>query len=113
MVAICGLICTDCPAYIATQRDDNEERREVAELWSSDQYPLAPEDINCDGCLTNGKRLCTFCLECVIRRCGFSRRVVNCAHCEEFPCENLKYHWQAMDAPEAKARLEEIRKGLE
>jgi len=51
MIAICGLICNDCPAYIATQKDDDEMRKKIAEEWSSDQYPLKPEDINC--CIEN------------------------------------------------------------
>jgi hypothetical protein len=34
MVAFCGLICTDCKAFIATRENDNAKRKEVAEAWS-------------------------------------------------------------------------------
>jgi hypothetical protein len=34
IVAFCGLICTDCGAFIATQENDDAKRREVAEAWS-------------------------------------------------------------------------------
>lgn len=34
MIAFCGIICTECPGFIATQRDSDEERRRVAESWS-------------------------------------------------------------------------------
>ncbi len=112
MIAMCGLICTDCPAYIATQRSDDEERKKIAEKWTTDKYPLKPEDINCDGCLAIGKRLIKFCVDCETRRCGFEKKVENCAHCDIFPCKSLEKHLEIMKAFEAKARLEEIRKNL-
>lgn len=109
MIAICGSICNDCPAYIATQKDDYEERKRVAEKWSSEPYPLKPEDINCDGCLAIGKRLIKFCIDCETRRCGLEKGVKNCAYCNEFSCMKLEKHWELMGAYEAKARLKEIR----
>ncbi|KUK85723.1 MAG: Uncharacterized protein XE03_1923 [candidate division TA06 bacterium 34_109] len=27
MIAFCGLICTECPAFIATQKNDDIERK--------------------------------------------------------------------------------------
>jgi hypothetical protein len=110
MIAMCGLICNDCPAYIATQKDDDEARKKVTEEWSSEQYPLSPEDINCDGCLAMEKRLCKFCIDCETRQCGLEKGIDNCAYCDEFPCEKLEKHWKMMNAYEAKARLEELRK---
>lgn len=112
MIAICGLICTDCPAFIATQKNDDEARGKITELWSTDQEILKLEDINCDGCLTVGKRLIRFCKLCEVRHCGLERKVENCAHCDEYPCKKLDKLLNHMQAPEAKATLEEIRKGL-
>jgi hypothetical protein len=40
MIAICGLICSDCPAFIATMNNDNEELIKVAEKWSSKDFHL-------------------------------------------------------------------------
>jgi hypothetical protein len=31
MVAFCGIVCTDCKAFIATQENNDVKRREVAE----------------------------------------------------------------------------------
>jgi len=31
MIAFCGLNCTECPAFIATRKDDDEERKKVSE----------------------------------------------------------------------------------
>ncbi|HEY5494736.1 MAG TPA: DUF3795 domain-containing protein [Candidatus Anoxymicrobiaceae bacterium] len=35
MISFCGIECTVCPAYIATQADDREALAKVAEEWSS------------------------------------------------------------------------------
>ncbi len=52
MIAFCGIVCTECPAFLATQKDDHNERMKVAELWSKEfKAEIKPEDINCDGCL--------------------------------------------------------------
>ena len=58
MIAICGTVCSECPALLATQKDDDAERKRIAEAWSK-QYnaDIKPEDINCDGCMSGGKRL--------------------------------------------------------
>lgn len=34
MIAYCGLICSDCPTFIATQNDDNVARAKTATLYS-------------------------------------------------------------------------------
>jgi len=52
MISRCGLVCTECPAYIATQEDDDKKREEVAELWSKQfKMDIKPKDVNCVGCL--------------------------------------------------------------
>jgi hypothetical protein len=98
MVAFCGLVCSECPAYIATQRNDNGERKKVA------------EDINCDGCLAESDRLLGFCQKCEIRKCGQEKGVANCAYCDDYGCEKLTKFFNM--APVAKTNLEEIRKNL-
>ena len=51
-IAYCGLICTDCTAYIATQNNDDDMRKATAEKWAVEyNYPFKPEDINCVGCI--------------------------------------------------------------
>ncbi|MCK4571680.1 DUF3795 domain-containing protein, partial [candidate division WOR-3 bacterium] len=44
MIAYCGIICTECPAFLATQKDDDEERKKVAEMWSTDEHNIKLED---------------------------------------------------------------------
>jgi len=111
MVAFCGLVCTDCGAFIATQKNDDAKRREVAEAWSKifgGEYK--PEDINCDGCLTEDGLLWSYCHVCEIRECGIERGVENCAFCVDYSCERLSKFLQ--NVPEARKTLEGIREQL-
>ena len=109
MIAYCGIVCTECPAFEATQKDDDAKRKNVAEAWSK-QYKMSikPEDINCDGCKSQGKRIIGYCNICEIRKCGKQKQVENCAYCEEYACEKLTKFF-AM-APHAKTSLEKIKK---
>jgi hypothetical protein len=109
MIAYCGIVCTECPAFIATQLNDDNKRKKVAETWSK-QYKMTvkPEDINCDGCMPGSGRLLNYCSICEIRKCGQGKGIKNCAYCDEYACEKItRFH--AM-APQAKASLEKIRK---
>jgi hypothetical protein len=110
MIAVCGLACTDCPAFIATQNDDDAKRRKVAESWSSEKFTLTAEDINCDGCLTKGGRLVAFCNDCEIRACGLERELANCAYCGDYPCVKLNKMFD--QTSEARKNLDEIRGDL-
>ena len=110
MMSYCGLICTDCPAFIATQKNDNEARKKVAEEWSKHDAALKPEDINCDGCLADTETVFKFCNICEVRKCGKSKGVVNCAYCDDYACDKLAEIFKM--APEAKTRLDELRKTL-
>ena len=110
MIAFCGLVCSDCPAFIATKKDDDEERSKVAEMWSKHDATLKPEDINCDGCLADSEMVFKFCNVCEVRKCGKEKGVVNCAYCDDYACDKLTKIFKM--APEAKTNLDEIRKNL-
>jgi len=112
MIAFCGLICSECPAFIATQKDDDNERKKVAELWAKEYNSpdLKPEDINCDGCLSENGRLFGYCKTCDIRSCALEKNAKNCAYCDDYACEKLVKFFDM--APEAKNNLDEIRGNL-
>jgi hypothetical protein len=112
MIAYCGIVCTDCRAFIATQRNDRKLKEEVAKAWSTDKETLKPEDMNCDGCLATGGILYKFCATCEVRLCGYEKGVENCAYCREFPCVKLTSLWKSEGATKAKATLEGIKKNL-
>jgi len=110
MIARCGLICSECEAYLATQNDDAAERQRLAEVWSRQfQSEIKPEDINCDGCLTESGRQIGYCAMCEIRKCAQERRVENCAHCDDYACETLVAFFGQSSDSKAKATLDEIR----
>ena len=111
MIAFCGLVCTECPAFIATQEDDREGLKRVAAQWSQQfNTSIAPEDCICDGCLAFEGRLSSYCHVCEIRACGIKRDVQNCAYCDDYPCQELEKFFAF--APDAKATLEGIRQSL-
>lgn len=107
MIAYCGLICTSCPAYLATRANDQQKARETAEMWSRDyNTTVTVEDVWCDGCLVEGKK-CAHCGECQIRACARGKNVDNCAQCDDYACETLS---QLLDVvPAAKETLDRIR----
>jgi hypothetical protein len=100
MIAYCGLVCTNCPTYLATQANDDVARGKTVELYSKKfGLKLKPEDINCDGCLSVGGKLIGYCQSCEIRRCCINKKVENCTACGEQPCEQLKqFHKFSPDA---------------
>ncbi len=108
IVAYCGIICSDCPAFKATKANDDGERQRVAEQWT-EQYgkEFRVEDINCDGCLTEGPRTFSHCEVCEMRKCARERDVENCAHCDEYACERLSKLFNEYEP--AKEVLDEIR----
>ncbi|MCK4395091.1 DUF3795 domain-containing protein [candidate division WOR-3 bacterium] len=112
MVAFCGIVCTDCPAFIATQNNDDKLREKTAKKWSSEEHSLKAEDVNCDGCPVVGKRVMEFISFCKVRKCALEKGVKNCAYCEEYPCKELGELWKQLKLPEAKETLEEIRKTM-
>jgi hypothetical protein len=111
ITAFCGLICSECGAFIATQNDDDEKRAEVARLWSQQyQADLKIEDINCDGCTKDSRRHIGHCRVCEIRKCGKQKNVENCAFCDEYVCQRLSRFFKMV--PDARRHLDSIRGNL-
>jgi carbonic anhydrase len=111
MISMCGLVCSECGAYTATQADDDEQRKKVAEEWTQAYHAdIKPEDINCDGCTSGSERIFHYPRVCEIRACGLKHKVKNCGHCPEYDCEKLNKFFEI--APQAKKTLEDIRRTL-
>jgi hypothetical protein len=109
MIAYCGIACSECPTFLATQKNDDRMREETARKWSEMfKAPIKPADINCDGCPAESTRLFGYCAQCDIRKCARDKGVENCAGCADYPCPKLAAFLK--NAPEAKALLDEIRK---
>lgn len=107
MIGACGIICTNCPAFIAYKNDDQELRVKTAEEWSKAFSPdIKPEHINCTGCQTDEAPQISHCAECHLRTCSRGREIANCAYCAEYPCEALEQFF--VHVPEARKTLDEI-----
>jgi len=116
IIAYCGLVCSDCPAYIATQADDRDALEQVAAQWREEYSApdVTVESVICDGCVTADGRHCGHWFDCEIRACGMERGVVNCAHCADYArhggCEKLEGFFALV--PDARGILDGIRQGL-
>jgi hypothetical protein len=109
MIACCGLICTECPAYIATQDGDAEKIAAIAVLWSKQfNVNVTSDSVWCDGCIVEGRK-CAHCHECEIRACSLSKKLANCGLCGDLDsCEKIQGFFNL--APQAKAVIENIAK---
>ena len=112
IIAYCGLDCSECDAYIATQANDFEALERLAQR-ARDEFGMTDataESSKCDGCLTETGRQIGYCATCEIRACARNRGLVNCAHCGEYACEKLEVIFG--HSHEARATLDEIRASL-
>lgn len=109
MIAYCGLVCSSCPTYLATQNDDDVARQKTADLYAEKfGFDLKPEDINCGGCKSEGEKLIGYCQSCNIRQCCRQKGSENCALCSDQPCEDLIKFFEF--SAEAKASFEALKR---
>jgi len=108
MIAFCGLDCSKCKGYIATQANDDGKRAEVVKEWSA-RYnaDIKSEQINCDGCRSAGRKFFYSGNLCKIRRCCMEKSLPHCAACDMYICDNLKKFIEL--APEAGKALDSLR----
>jgi hypothetical protein len=109
-IAICGLDCSNCQAFQATQANDPEMMRRVIEDWRKgfNNPTIDTSYITCDGCTTLNGRMSGYCQACEIHTCGLERGLTNCAACSEYACEKLGKFF--VIAPQARLNLEALRK---
>ena len=107
-LAYCGIKCQDCPAFIATKKNNFDMKIEIAEKWSTQEYPLSPDDVECHGCTSTIRNMMSFCEDCDIRDCAIDKHLDNCAYCNDFTCTKLDKVYK--QTPQAKDNLIEIRK---
>lgn len=110
IIAFCGIDCAACPAYVATEAGDEDLLAKTAAEWSSDDEPLAPEDVICHSCTQTEKRLYKWCSACRMKDCCREKDIPNCAHCDEYACDDLKKLWDMVASPEPRLVLDDIRR---
>ena len=111
IVGSCGIVCTECPAYIARRTDDQPLREKTAAEWSKDYgAEIPPEAIDCDGCHADGGVQISHCSQCEIRACSQrTHGIENCGLCDEYPCERIIAFFEFV--PTAKDILDGISSG--
>jgi hypothetical protein len=110
IIARCGLICSECPAFLATKADDADKIAETAAMWSK-MYgaDIPPESVWCDGCTLPGRK-CAHCAECDVRDCASDRDMDNCGLCADMPgCDTIQNFFKM--APQAKEVIMSIAAG--
>lgn len=107
IIAFCGLVCSECPAYVATIADDDAKRAAVAKQWSQEYGDeITASMINCLGCHASDDSVFSHPVTCKIRLCGRERGVETCGHCEDYPCTILEEFFKMV--PDARPRLDAI-----
>ena len=109
MIAYCGIVCTECDAYKATQAGDPTALEKVAASWREQFDPsITAASIKCDGCLATTETLCSYCAVCPMRVCAIQRGEKNCAYCVEFDgCDKLEVFFS--HSPNMRDVLNEMR----
>lgn len=106
IISCCGIMCGECPVYIATQRGDGQMKKFLARKFSSPERMLTEEDICCLGCHSPDRNEDKFREGCKVRSCCREKQVRLCAECREFPCPLAESDIPA--GTEHRARLEEM-----
>ena len=116
IIAYCGLVCSECDAYVATQANDLEALEQLAQ-HAREAFGMenaTAEATKCDGCLADDGRQIPYCATCEIRACAVGRGIANCAHCAAYAlgdaCDKLETFFS--HASEARSVLDKIYQSL-
>ncbi|MGE5559627.1 MAG: DUF3795 domain-containing protein [Chloroflexota bacterium] len=106
-MAPCGLICAECPAFIATRTDDTATLLKCGHAWGQSYgREITADEVKCDGCRASGRKW-LFCRDCALANCEKSSQFDSCAHCPDYPCAKV----DAFE-PDGRLRLEKLHAAL-
>ena len=91
IISFCGDVCSECPRYKATQRNDIEKLEALSNLWFRLGFRdklVDVEDIKCNGC--NKNKDCSH----NINNCEHLIGKNNCGECNYFPCTKIERVFQ-------------------
>ncbi len=108
-IAYCGVNCSTCPAYVATQKQQEKVRVKIAKLWSDKDHTYEASEITCKGCHEPWGQKFRHCQECAVRACARKRLYATCAECNEYPCSKLNDLHQTLDKKIARINLNDLR----
>ncbi len=116
ILSYCGLICSNCPIYLAGREQDEQKKAIlITEIIHTcrDFYGIDYKEVDittCDGCTSLEGRIFSGCVNCKIRECCSTKGHQNCAYCNEYPCVNLTETFKNEET--AKLHLDQIRSHL-
>ena len=90
MTARCGYKCSLCAIYKDNLKgeEDRQRFRDALEKYYGEK--LTVEQCYCDGCMTpDSENPVLITKDCTIRPCAISRGLASCAHCDDYPCEDV------------------------
>ncbi len=86
IIAVCGLVCSDCKIYKAP--NNPEIAKELVTHFEGQWENVSMEDFHCNGCIDV---LNCWSSDCWIRDCCLKDKNLDfCYQCQEFPCEKLE-----------------------
>jgi hypothetical protein len=104
-IAYCGLLCDQCPIYIATKNNDEKTKEKLAIEYSNEKCKFTKEDMNCEGCFSVKNKDSKMCGDCEVRNCAEKKNnIENCSCCSDYPCALIDKYSPA----ECRTRLDQI-----
>jgi hypothetical protein len=105
IIACCGILCSACPACVATRSGERDALERVAAEWRElfGMPDITADDVVCDGCLAHNGRLWVNCADCKVRACALARGVANCGHCPDYACDELEALFDYVEAAQVPA----------
>jgi hypothetical protein len=96
LVSPCGLYCGVCAIYIAHMDNNIKLKEKLVSLYRGDtgkgklpgSEKLKPEDIKCQGCMSEQAFL--HCRQCEIKICTKEKEISGCHECDDFPCTHIR-----------------------
>jgi hypothetical protein len=82
LFAYCGLYCSSCSVFIASQEDP--ARLQII----ANKMNRSVEETRCNGC--RSEKLSSYCLNCDLKICAISKGIDFCSECNDYPCSKLK-----------------------
>jgi hypothetical protein len=90
-MAACGVVCSECGAYLAAKSADPALQERVAAVWNRIYgIEVKPQAVTCGGCLSVDAVPFSSCRDCWVRTCVLSKGIAHCGLCDQYPCAELE-----------------------
>jgi hypothetical protein len=108
-ISYCGIDCSICPVYVATEKRQKKAQIRIAKLWSDQETHYESCEISCKGCHEPWGKKFRHCAECEVRACARKKLYTTCADCPEYPCEKLNNLYANLDKKIVRINLDTLK----